>query len=415
MNITGYRITKGQIVFILVNDLAESVDLLGAAGHLQGSPRDQQPPFRLSSISRDYLGYKPEPLGLNSLRFTVVPLQGDETAELGNIYLWSSGLVTYELAVRLEKCPLESVHATIARIQASRALESAAFNLSEQIIAELKQFMVRPALKRLAEDFVVVCAEELVANDTALTIDQIDQLTNSENESLSSLREGICGILRPMSTDERPARQEIRDTWEHVYQGVLGNFTVVDFNVAFIYGKRYESILSVLLLVQVQMLTLRELSADLQAKLPDLEASAKSIIGEQTNRKHRWFFRIVNPLVTALKVTLTQFGLMTTPNDRVNKLMLDLHELKAYALTSVELAENLTEHFGDVSLHRLYDACQDCFDFEGLSGKIDTRLKTLDETLSELNSLREHHSSFFWELVVVILITIEVVKSFFGH
>jgi hypothetical protein len=125
--------------------------------------------------------------------------------------------------------------------------------------------------------------------------------------------------------------------------------------------------------------------------------------------------RAYSPLVRAVRIVLTEFGILSAPDDRIRQLMLDLHGLKSYALISIELAEHLTDHFGDLSLHRLYDSCQLCFDFSGLSEKVERRLKTLDETLSELTSAREHHRSFFWELVVVILIAIEVVKSFLGH
>lgn len=414
MSSIGYRIRRGRIVFILVNDLGESADIGRASQHLKGGPRDQQLPFRPASSHRDFLGFMPEPLGLVSFQTASISIGDAGTATLGDIHLWPSGLVTYEFSVELTDCELPAVTAIISQIQTGRYLEVAAFNLSKQLIDVLKSFIVKPVLKGLAEDYVVVWAEQLEGPGDLPTIDAL-RLASDPPENLAELRMQIARILRPKQKGEIPAEQELRDTWEHVYQSTIGSFTVVDFNCAFVLGHNYSNILSVLLLAQVQMLTLRELTADLQARLPELEASAKLIIGHESANRRPWIVRVFMPFIRAGRVVLTEFGILTAPDDKVRRLMLDLHGLKAYALLSIELAAHLTDHFGDVSLHRLYDRCQNCFDFTGLSEKAQKRLDTLNEVLSELTSAREHHRSFFWELIVVILITIEVVKSFLSH
>lgn len=256
-------------------------------------------------------------------------------------------------------------------IDGGLSLDGFATDLCGKVTAQISGAMERATAPSEPEAYTVFCITDLgPGQDTT--------------EWLQSNRRTVAGLLSDLPADNLSETQ-IAEVLRHQRSCEKTDLVVIDWDAALLIDlKEYiDDTLYVIELANLQLEEFRALDRMLDRYLNEayehLEKRERWMLGRSTAviRKLRWF-----------RVDLTRLA------DEVT---------------------NITKFIGDWHLARVYESAKDRFHIDEWRTSVEQRLRQLDELFSVVHSEIGERRMLVLEVVVVILILIEVLNTFFGR
>ncbi len=345
--------------------------------------------------------YDPQPIRLSD---TSDPFRigSFDSSRLVEMTVWQTGLITIKYTIEVaEQTTFETLQDLHEELSTSKLL----------LIDSRKRV---GSLLTLLGDTAEEIVEEPKIEDYLIFVLESH---GEAKEFLNANRPAIAGLLRGANPENPLSDDGIDDALQYFHAPRRHTLAVVDWNAALVCGPNTANERELLEFVQMQLLELRHLRAKLGRELDEAGRLFDRLQKEQerVNQEKRSKLRFWYLCKRAVLSSLQQVGLV---HHEVGGLDESLFRLGMLVVDAQECIENVTHAIdlvGDPILVKLHELAKQRFGLDKLG-------ETVSEQLAKLNNIHEkltgrHHASqgLFWELVVVILITIEVVKAFFEH
>jgi hypothetical protein len=239
---------------------------------------------------------------------------------------------------------------------------------AESLMRKIEPAIFRSRLSDLVEDYYLFIIEEL------------DRPMNA-SELLASNRGLLARTLRFETTDLSRFQQD-----EALAQAISyyeNDLALVDWNSAVIYDRDHEDTVSVLELINVEMLEARYIDDQLDRKINEY--------GALVRKRIEWPIPLRTPYRQAIQ---------------------DLSELRVESSLVNERVENALKLIGDLYLARLHSAAARRFYLHEWDRIISRKLEIISDFYQMLNDRVHTAQSQTLELIIVILILVELVLAF---
>jgi hypothetical protein len=239
---------------------------------------------------------------------------------------------------------------------------------AESLMRKIEPAIFRSRLSDLVEDYYLFIIEEL------------DRPMNA-SELLASYRGLLARTLRFETTDLSHFQQD-----EALAQAISyyeNDLALVDWNSAVIYDRDHEDTVSVLELINVEMLEARYIDDQLDRKINEY--------GALVRKRIEWPIPLRTPYRQAIQ---------------------DLSELRVESSLVNERVENALKLIGDLYLARLHSAAARRFYLHEWDRIISRKLEIISDFYQMLNDRVHTAQSQTLELIIVILILVELVLAF---
>jgi hypothetical protein len=356
------NILRGQLVALFAFDIGYEVSLeklrsLFAVAPVQRLSRKRQTPTHLQysvapvilelQTDEEFLGSR------GSLQATVFDFGAVSLA-----YRWS---LSEERGANLQNLPAFSVEIY------NRNLEVRAGKDVLTLIEKITPAIQRPQLSPLVEDYYLFVIEQL---EPAL---RAEDLMAKHRQILAQ------ALTFETSSLSRWQREETLNQFVSYFEN---DITIVDWNAALIYDRDSEDTVSVLELLNVELLEARYIDATLDRHVSTYAALAKS--------PSRWPIPLRRPYRRALR------------------------ELTEWRIESTLLSErvgNSLKLIGDLYLSRIHSAASTKVHLPEWEAIISRKLLILDELYERLDDRLRTAQSQALEVIIVLLIIVEVILA----
>jgi hypothetical protein len=355
-------INKGQIVAFFAFDLGDEIDLEQLSRLTAAVPA---PPLSRKKQTPPYLQYTRLPLVLHlgsapELFSSVGTLQATafDFGAVSLTYRW-----TAPADLSLDGLP------QLSRTLYEQNLAFQAGAAIEQLLARIKSAIARPRLAGLVEDYYLFVIEEL------------DRACSAE-ELLTEHRATLAQALRFETAPLSPSQQA-----EAISQSISyyqNDLVLLDWNAAIIYDRDYEDTLSVLELLNVELLEARYIDARLDTRIGEYSKLIR--------QRPEWPF----PFRTPYKQTIQE-----------------LAELRIESSLLSERVDNSLKLIGDLYLARLHTAAAQRFYLYEWERIISRKLEIISEFYRLLTDRVRTAQSQALELIIILLILVELVLALF--
>lgn len=344
-------------------DIGQLIDLNKAAtvSDVDLSRKQVQPRKGVTS----YFGYDPPPLVFKreiNVSFGECDLKIIDTVQ---ITLWDFGSISIAYTLSLPEQPTyqQLIDASIF-LYDDEILPEHARQLALQVIREYENCITQPVLNEVYEDYFVFHMPskdahrdivELIARQPL----QLAQLLRSEREIFSSeIVDDSLALRTSYTTDD---------------------LAIIDWNGALVCGTDDEDILKVLEFAQVQLLEMRSLDKRLDTRLEEAYRSFSS------------------------------------KNAPVGIEFKKLAALVVDSASSFEAVNSALYLVGDQFLARVYQLCLSRFELEQLSASVADKVQALDGIYEKLAERRRADRSELLEIIIIVLILAELIRSIIFH
>ncbi len=350
---------SGQVIALFAFDIGYEISLSRVQVLIASTPLQ---PISRKKRTPTYLQYSNPPQVL--ILGEIAPLEtrtGQITATL-----FDFGAVSIGYRWPLEETPIEQVPQLSQHLH-SLDLEAHAQLQAQGLIDKLAPAITRPSLSPLVEDYYIFLLERL-------------EPTLTPQALLEQYRGNIAQVLRfedqPLSTAQREdALQEQISYYED-------DLAIVDWNAALIYDRDYNDTVSVLELLNVELLEARYIDARLDQCIDDYEGLVQR--------------RPVLPIP------------LRTPYQSVIN---DLAELRIESALLAERVDNSLKLIGDLYLARVHTAAGRRFYLQEWQTSISRKLDIIEDLYKLLTDRVNTAQGQALELIVILLILIEIVLA----
>ncbi|MBD2101273.1 hypothetical protein H6F94_10340 [Leptolyngbya sp. FACHB-261] len=340
-------------------DLGYEISLEGVQALIASTPLQ---PISRKKRTPTYLQYSNPPQVL--ILGEIGPLEtrtGQITATL-----FDFGAVSIGYRWPLEETPMSKMPVLSQHLH-SLDLEAHAKLQAESLIEKLSSAITRPHLAPLIEDYYI------------FVLDRI-QPSLSSHELLEQYRASIAQVLRfedqPLSTTQREeALQEQVSYYED-------DLAIMDWNAALIYDRDYSDTISVLELLNIELLEARYIDARLDRVIDDYEGLVK-------------------------RRPLLPIPLRTPYQSVIN----NLAELRIESALLSERVDNSLKLIGDLYLARVHTAAGRRFYLQDWQTSISRKLDIIEDLYRLLTDRVNTAQGQALELVVILLILIEIILA----
>lgn len=258
---------------------------------------------------------------------------------------------------------------SISRALHARALESDARDRVLALMQRIESAVVRPSLSALSEDYYLIVLERL----------------NPElsGEQLVEHHRSALGHALQFESEGLSARQQ-EEALGHGISYYTNDLVLLDWNAAVIYDSDYDDAVSVLELLNVELLEARFIDAEIDKHI--------DAVAELLHNRTAWSV----PFRTPYKKTLH-----------------DLAELQIESSILAERVDNALKLIGDLYLARLHAAAAERFYLLEWEQTISRKLGIIDNHYRLLIDRVRTAQSQTLELVIILLILVELVLAMF--
>ncbi len=357
------QIVKGQAIAYFAFDIGYEIALDQVPLYISSLPVQ---PISRKKQTPTYLQYQTAPqvlfLGEIETPFGVK----------GQIYatVYDFGAVSISYRWPLDQVPLEALPQFSERLYQAD-LEDHAKQQVENLFQNIQKAISRPHIANLIEDYYIFVLEQL---DTPIE-GPINAMDLRERYGAT-----MAQVLRfdtsPLNLDQQ--KEALAKTLSY-YENDL---VIIDWNTAIVYDTNYADTLSVLELLNVELLEYRYIDSQLDNRVDEYE----DILYKQAP----WFIPLYSPY---------------------RKTMNELAELRIESSLVTERVENALKLIGDLYLARVHKAASERFYMHEWEQAISRKLDIIDNLYNLVTDRLRSAQSQTLEFVIVILILLEIILS----
>lgn len=358
-------IQQGRVVAFFAFDIGYEVSLEKAGAMLASSPVQ---PLSRKKQTPNYLQYtyRPQVLSLGEIE----AFDGLKGEILATIFDFGAVSISYHwtLSERDQLLSLEELPAISQRVF-DFDLEAHARKQVESLMSRIREAISRPELSDLVEDYYV------------FVLERFEQPFKAD-ELLSRYPDTLAQILQfDTETLSRGQRSEALSKAISYYERDL---VLIDWNASVVYDSDYVDTLNVLELLNVELLEARYMDAQLDKRIKNYE--------KLSQKQPAWFMPLSIPYRQSIN---------------------ELAELRIESSVLAERVDNSLKLIGDLYLARVYSAASEQFYMPTWDASISRKLDIIGNLYEILNDRVQSSQGQTLELVIILLIAIEILLSFF--
>jgi hypothetical protein len=358
-------IRSAQIVAFYLFDVAETVDLQ-AIPKLIGAPAV---PARLAPkpATPPYIQYETPPLSFDGELVGLPDVSGFKV----RFRAYDYGVISVALS-RPFCCNWDELVATGQTLIENAELEQRAEQLCRSVADRLEPALIDYRREFLIEDYLVYAITELERPVSA------DRLIAERGEDIAAM---LRGEREPLS------EQEKTKILRHRISYLANDLVVPTWNAALVYDTAAgaQAALEILEFANSQLLEFRYYDDLLDARLASIYSRLQ---------KPHWYESWI-------------WSRYTRAARQVHSLFIDVNEL-------TDRTENALKFIGDIYAARLFTLVADRLGLETWKGKIQEKLKTLDDIYRFAVEQSSMSRGQFLELTVVLILVLELVLVYLG-
>lgn len=351
------KILQGHVVAFFAFDIGYEVDLDKISRLLPAQPIQ---PISRSKQNPTYIQYTKPPRTISLGESTRLPGMAGQIH--ATIFDFGSISISFRWPI-LPDFPLSDLP-KLSRTIFECDLEQEAWMAVRQLMRQIEPAISRPCLSGLMEDYFVFIIEQTAPVLTG-------------QEFLARFPSTLAGTLR-FETETLSAEQE-RDALSRAISYYPHDLAIIDWNATVILDADYADTLSVLELLNVELLEARYIDAELDRRIDAYDDLAK--------QQSRWLLPFLNPYRQSMR---------------------DLAELRIEATLQAERVENALKLIGDLYLARVHKAVSERFYLgtwdEAISRKLDI-IGNFYQLLADRVSTSQGQTL---ELIIILLILIDI-------
>jgi hypothetical protein len=357
---SNLSILQGQAFALFAFDIGYEVDL-EKLGSLLPSQRLQ--PLSTTKRTPTYLQYPRPPHVIRIGETLMLPNRKGQIQ--ATIFDFGAVSITYRwpLVNDHETLTLESLPAFSEALFESD-LENDARAQIQALLAKIRPAVSRPALAEMVEDYYVFALEKLASPLSA------QELRNEYDAILAQ-------VLR---FETQPLSRELqKEALAKAISYYPSDLALIDWNAAVLYDPDYTDTLSVLELLNVELLEARYLDAELDDRIQVYE--------DVVQKQPRWFIPLLSPY---------------------RHIIQELAELRIESALLAERVDNALKLIGDLYLARVHDAASERFGIAAWDAAISRKLDITGNLYQLLTDRISNAQGQTLELIIIILILIEI-------
>jgi len=371
----GLEVRKGNCLALFAYDVGMSIDLLRAERALTAAQRPEI--IRHKRRSPEYFGYQAVPVRAGQ---AAEPVQLGKFRTSGHVelVLFDFGAIGVQYTIPIEG-PLEDLLELSDKLYENPALMADSRRRAEQLVAELRDSIDRPAMSGFVEDYWVLQIEELGESEGAATIATEQELIP---RLLGDARHLVARILRAelgqLSEDEVDEALSCRISF------APDDIALIDWSGAIVVGREMGDVLAVLEYVNVELLEMRYLDHRLDGAM-EMTTSPRVMRGWWP----AWPWRSSGAHA-----------------------MRAVAELQVDGVRLFEEVNNSLKLLGDQYLARVYKLASKRLHLPEWDAAILRKLDTIESIYQKMNDFQTSRRLEALEWIVIILIATEIVLSF---
>ncbi|HEY9746756.1 MAG TPA: hypothetical protein V6C99_11120 [Oculatellaceae cyanobacterium] len=358
---TTLQIAKGQVIAYFAFDVGYEVSL--------DQVRELLPSFPAQPLSRKkqtptYLQYTQAPQVLYLGESNVLEdFQGQIQA---TVFDFGAVSISYrwQLADEKKPFPLKSLPNFSKHLYYDLDLEQDARRQVEALVQKIKPAITRPEISDLVEDYFV------------FTIEQFDRLVKAQ-DLLDYCPSTLAKTLQ-FDTEELSRKQQ-QDALSNAISYYERDLVLTDWNAAIVYDSDYTDTLSVLELLNAELLEARYMDAQLDKRIKNYERLVQ--------KPSRWHWPLSNPYWQAIN---------------------ELAELRIESAVLAERVDNALKLIGDLYLARIHSAVSEQFYMPAWDASISRKLEIINNLYQMLTDRVNTAQAQTLELIIILLIGLEI-------
>ncbi len=358
------QVDKGTCYALFAYDIGRSVDLNDAERRI--TSRTERSRIKHKRRAPSYFDYSPAPLRVSS-EADSFPIGPFHTSPGVDVLVYDFGAISVTFTIPVEGA-LSHLLALSQALYENEALIAESRRRVEDLLATIPESVEQPHIADAVEDYVIFQIEA-----TAPACDGHAVLTTHAQH--------IAQLLR--SETQLLAEQEVMDSTAQSISYGPDDITIIDWNASLIVGRDMDDVQAVLEFVNVELLEMRFLDAQLDRAL-DQAYEALS-----TRGRPGWILP----------------GRFQTNARRIGRLQVDSAIL-------FERVTNTLKLFGDQYLARLHRLASQRFHLESWDASITRKLETLESIYSKMTDSAATRRMEILEWIIIALIAISIVVSF---
>lgn len=358
------HVDKGTCYALFAYDIGRSVDLNDAERRI--TSRTERSRIKHKRRAPSYFDYSPAPLRVSS-EADSFPIGPFRTSPGVDVLVYDFGAISVTFTIPVEG-ELSHLLALSQALYENEALIAESRRRAEDLLTTIPESVEQPHIADAVEDYAIFQIEAMTPARDGYSI-------------LTTHAQPIAQLLR--SETQPLADQEVRDSTTQSLSYGPDDITIIDWNASLIVGQDMNDVRDVLEFVNVELLEMRFLDAQLDRAL-DQAYEALS-----TRGRPGWILA----------------GRFQTNARRIGRLQVDSAIL-------FERVTNTLKLFGDQYLARVHRLASQRFHLESWDASITRKLHTLDSIYGKMSDSATTRRMEILEWIIIALIAISIVVSF---
>jgi len=359
---------SGEVVSFRIYDTGGEIDLSKVKKIFGQKPEQEKIEFE--QLAPKYINISPAPLFVN-LKKRTTEIFGRKVELSISARIYEVGAVSVILRISFSEELKNLVDFSKPFKISGKDDKKFSDEIFAEIIKEIKSCISKSyEIETYPEEYMVFCVREPNMDGSAF---------------LNKNRETIAGILREEKNFSKLFSAEIRDATRATLSYFKNDLVIIDWSVGMIFDPtgKYEDDLLTIELANLQLLELRTYDKLIDKKIESAYKDLKSLRG---------------------------FGFLKP----VNKVMLEIAEMRMEMTRYIEDTMNITKFFGDYYLAKLYDLLEERLHIDEWQKTVSKKLDNLDEIYELAADRVDVQKSTWLEVLIVLLIVFEIVLALGG-
>lgn len=363
------HITKGQVIAYFAFDIGYEVSLEKVRQLQESFPAQ---PISRKKLTPTYLQYTQAP---QVLELGTTQMLGGINGQIqATVFDFGAVSISYRWALTDEQ-QLVSLNTLpeLSKQLLERNLELDARQQVDTLVQKIKPAITRPEISELVEDYFV------------FTIEQFEHPIKADE--LLELAPSTLAKTLQFDTEELSISQQ-REALAKAISYYENDLVLADWNAAIVYDSDYTDTLSVLELLNVELLEARYIDDQLDKRIKNYER----LVQKQTHP--RWFLPLSIPYRQVID---------------------ELAELRIESAVLSERVDNALKLIGDLYLARIHSAVSEQFYMPAWDASISRKLEIINNLYQLLTDRVNTAQAQTLELIIILLIGIEIFLSLLSH
>lgn len=359
---TTLQIARGQVIAYFAFDVGYEVSLEQVRALLDSFPAQ---PLSRKKQTPTYLQYTQAP---QVLYLGEAELLGTFPGQIhATVFDFGAVSIAYrwQLTDEIKAFPLKQLP-ELSKELYERNLELGARHQVEALVEKIKPAITRPEISDLVEDYYV------------FTIEHFDQSIKAQ-DLLEYCPATLAKTLQ-FDTEELSLKQQ-QDALSHAISYYEKDLVLTDWNAAIVYDSDYTDTLSVLELLNAELLEARYMDAQLDKRIKNYEGLI------QKAQPTRWHLPLTIPYRQAIS---------------------ELAELRIESAVLTERVDNALKLIGDLYLARIHAAVSEQFYMPAWDASISRKLEIINNLYQMLTDRVNTAQAQTLELIIILLIGLEI-------